>query len=48
MAPVLLGERAGPLFEGLNIVELTERLLLEIVETRRMGEDVRVLLRPKP
>jgi diaminohydroxyphosphoribosylaminopyrimidine deaminase/5-amino-6-(5-phosphoribosylamino)uracil reductase len=46
VAPVMLGERARPLFEGLHIDAMTERLGMRIVETRRIGEDVRVLLRP--
>ena len=46
VAPVLLGERARPLFDGLNIDAMTERLHMRIVETRRIGEDVRVLLQP--
>ncbi len=48
VAPVMLGERARPLFEGLHIDAMTERLGMRIVETRRIGEDVRVLLRPEP
>ena len=47
VAPVMLGERARPLFDGLQIDEMTERLRLRIVETRRIGADVRVLLQPE-
>ncbi len=47
VAPVLLGDRARPLFDGLRIDEMTQRLQLDIVETRRIGQDVRVLLQPK-
>ena len=47
VAPVILGERARPLFEGLHIDAMTERLGMRIVETRRIGGDVRVLLRPE-
>jgi diaminohydroxyphosphoribosylaminopyrimidine deaminase/5-amino-6-(5-phosphoribosylamino)uracil reductase len=47
VAPVMLGERARPLFEGLHIDAMTQRLNMHIVETRRIGEDVRVLLRPE-
>ena len=47
VAPVMLGERARPLFEGLHIDAMTERLNMRIVETRRIGEDVRVLLQPR-
>jgi diaminohydroxyphosphoribosylaminopyrimidine deaminase/5-amino-6-(5-phosphoribosylamino)uracil reductase len=47
VAPVMLGERARPLFDGLHIDAMTERLALDIIETRRIGDDVRVLLQPK-
>jgi len=46
VAPVMLGERARPLFDNLHIDEMTERLDMRIVETRRIGGDVRVLLQP--
>lgn len=46
IAPVLLGERARPLFDGLAIDAMADRLRMRIVETRRIGEDVRVLLQP--
>lgn len=46
VAPVLLGDRARPLFDGLHIDAMTERLDLEIVESRRIGDDVRLLLQP--
>jgi len=46
VAPVLLGDRARPLFEGLCIDDMAQRLRLRIVETRRIGDDVRVLLQP--
>ena len=48
VAPVMLGERARPLFEGLHIDAMTERLRMRTVESRRIGDDVRVLLRPEP
>ena len=48
VAPVMLGERARPLFEGLHIDAMTERLKMQIIETRRIGDDVRVLLQPQP
>ena len=44
----MLGERARPLFEGLHIDAMTERLRMRIVESRRIGDDVRVLMRPQP
>lgn len=46
IAPVLLGERARPLFGGLDIGQMAERLHLRIVETVRVGDDLRVLLHP--
>jgi diaminohydroxyphosphoribosylaminopyrimidine deaminase/5-amino-6-(5-phosphoribosylamino)uracil reductase len=48
VAPVLLGDGARPLFDGLRIEEMTRRLRMGIVESRRVGEDLRVLLRPEP
>ena len=48
VAPVMLGERARPLFEGLHIDAMTERLRMRTIESRRIGDDVRVLLRPEP
>jgi diaminohydroxyphosphoribosylaminopyrimidine deaminase/5-amino-6-(5-phosphoribosylamino)uracil reductase len=42
-----LGERARPLFDGLHIDEMTERLRLKIVDTRHIGDDLRLLLRPE-
>lgn len=47
VAPVLLGDRARPLFEGLHIDDMAQRLHMRIVETRRIGDDVRVLLQPQ-
>jgi diaminohydroxyphosphoribosylaminopyrimidine deaminase/5-amino-6-(5-phosphoribosylamino)uracil reductase len=47
VAPVLLGDRARPLFDGLHIDEMTQRLNVRIVDTRRIGDDVRLLLQPQ-
>lgn len=47
VAPVLLGSHARPLFDGLDIQHMTERMQLDVVETRRLGDDIRVLLRPR-
>jgi diaminohydroxyphosphoribosylaminopyrimidine deaminase/5-amino-6-(5-phosphoribosylamino)uracil reductase len=47
VAPVMLGERARPLFDGLHIDAMTERLKMRVVETRRIGDDIRVLLQPE-
>lgn len=46
VAPVLLGDRARPLFDGLGIDAMTRKLQLEMLETLRIGDDMRVLLRP--
>ena len=46
VAPVLLGSNARPLFDGLNVEHMTGVMHLELLETRQLGEDIRVLLRP--
>lgn len=48
VAPVLLGSTARPLFDGLNIDSMAERMKLQVVESRRIGEDIRLLLRSAP
>jgi diaminohydroxyphosphoribosylaminopyrimidine deaminase/5-amino-6-(5-phosphoribosylamino)uracil reductase len=45
VAPVLLGVDARPLFGGLHVEAMAERLQLRFVETRRVGDDLRLLLR---
>ncbi|MFZ5656125.1 MAG: bifunctional diaminohydroxyphosphoribosylaminopyrimidine deaminase/5-amino-6-(5-phosphoribosylamino)uracil reductase RibD [Pseudomonadota bacterium] len=47
VAPVLLGAHARPLFDGLGISDMRQRHRLDIVETRRLGDDLRLLLRPR-
>ena len=47
VAPVVLGNRARPLFGGMDVGTMADRVELEIIETRRLGPDIRVLLRPK-
>src|SRR3546814_8349714 len=47
MAPVLLGGDARPLFAGLGIEQMAQRLQLQLVETRHVGDALRLLLRPK-
>lgn len=47
VAPILLGGEARPLFDGLRIDEMAQRLHLRTVETRRLGDDLRLLLRPE-
>ncbi|MDQ3159729.1 MAG: bifunctional diaminohydroxyphosphoribosylaminopyrimidine deaminase/5-amino-6-(5-phosphoribosylamino)uracil reductase RibD [Pseudomonadota bacterium] len=46
IAPVLLGVGARPLFDGLQIDEMAERMQLRMVDTRHIGNDLRLLLRP--
>ncbi|HEY0660794.1 MAG TPA: bifunctional diaminohydroxyphosphoribosylaminopyrimidine deaminase/5-amino-6-(5-phosphoribosylamino)uracil reductase RibD [Lysobacter sp.] len=48
VAPVLLGDRARPLFDGLQVDVMTQKFKLSIVESRRIGDDVRLLLQPQP
>lgn len=48
IAPVLLGERARPLFTGLGIETMAQRARLQVVDSRRVGEDQRLLLRVAP
>ncbi len=47
MAPVVLGDTARPLFGGLGFTEMAQRLQMRIVETRRIGDDLRLLLHPR-
>jgi diaminohydroxyphosphoribosylaminopyrimidine deaminase / 5-amino-6-(5-phosphoribosylamino)uracil reductase len=47
VAPMLLGADARPLFDGLHVSEMSQRLRLQTVETRRLGDDLRLLLRPE-
>lgn len=47
IAPVLLGESGRPLFAGLDIREMRDRHALRIVDERRVGEDLRLMLRRK-
>jgi diaminohydroxyphosphoribosylaminopyrimidine deaminase/5-amino-6-(5-phosphoribosylamino)uracil reductase len=46
VAPVLLGERARPLFAGLGIDAMAQRAQLQVVDARAVGEDQRLLLIP--
>ncbi len=44
IAPVLLGDTARPLFAGLGINEMAQKLQLKLVESRQVGADLRLLL----
>ncbi|WP_411835030.1 bifunctional diaminohydroxyphosphoribosylaminopyrimidine deaminase/5-amino-6-(5-phosphoribosylamino)uracil reductase RibD [Pseudoxanthomonas mexicana] len=46
VAPVLLGDRARPLFAGLGIEAMAQRAHLRVVDARAIGEDQRLLLQP--
>ncbi len=46
VAPVLLGPRARPLFDGLHIDAMAQRLEMRRIESTVVGEDLRLLLRP--
>ncbi len=47
VAPVLLGERGRPLLAGIDPASMAERLAMEVLETRAVGDDLRLLLRPR-
>lgn len=47
IAPVLLGPHARPMFDGLDIDTMAQRMQLEPVELRQVGADLRLTLRPK-
>lgn len=47
VAPVLLGSNARPLFDGLNVEHMDQVMHMQTIETRQLGDDVRVLLRPR-
>ena len=46
VAPVLLGAHARPLFEGVDVHAMADRHRLVATDTRRVGDDLRLLLRP--
>ncbi len=46
VAPALLGDAARPLFSGLGIEAMAQRAQLQVIESRSIGEDQRLLLRP--
>ena len=47
VAPVLLGPRARPLFDGLHIDAMAQRLKMQRIDSTMVGEDFRLLLRPE-
>ncbi|TDK20641.1 bifunctional diaminohydroxyphosphoribosylaminopyrimidine deaminase/5-amino-6-(5-phosphoribosylamino)uracil reductase RibD [Luteimonas aestuarii] len=46
VAPVVMGERARPLFDGLGFADMAQRLRMSIVDSRHVGGDLRLRLRP--
>src|SRR5690606_8449503 len=46
VAPVLLGDSARPLFAGLRIEDMAHRYSLRAAETCKVGDDLRLRLRP--
>ena len=48
VAPVVLGDKARPLFAGLDFASMAQSLRMEIVDGRRVGEDLRLRMRPRP
>ncbi|MDO5506270.1 MAG: bifunctional diaminohydroxyphosphoribosylaminopyrimidine deaminase/5-amino-6-(5-phosphoribosylamino)uracil reductase RibD [Pseudoxanthomonas suwonensis] len=47
IAPVLLGDGARPMFDGLGIRTMAERHQLQLLETRHVGPDIRLLLQSR-
>ncbi|HLT43465.1 MAG TPA: bifunctional diaminohydroxyphosphoribosylaminopyrimidine deaminase/5-amino-6-(5-phosphoribosylamino)uracil reductase RibD [Luteimonas sp.] len=47
VAPVLLGDTARPLFGGLGFTEMAQRLRMTVVDSRHIGDDLRLQLRPQ-
>jgi len=48
VAPLLLGARARPLFDGLHIDAMAQRLKMRRIDSTILGEDFRLQLRPEP
>jgi diaminohydroxyphosphoribosylaminopyrimidine deaminase/5-amino-6-(5-phosphoribosylamino)uracil reductase len=46
LAPVLLGDKGRPLFAGLGINLMADRVGFDVVDQRQVGPDWRLLLRP--
>jgi len=47
VVPVLLGARGKPLFGGWDAETMAERFDLQLIETRALGTDLRLLLQPR-
>lgn len=46
MAPLLLGDDARPLLAGLGIERMAQRIPLQLLDSRQLGQDLRLRLRP--
>ena len=46
VAPLLLGDKGRPLFAGLGVNLMSDRLGMELIDSRQIGTDLRLLLRP--
>ncbi len=46
VAPLLLGDKGRPLFAGLGVNLMSDRLGMELIDSRQIGPDMRLLLRP--
>ena len=47
VAPVLLGDAARPMFDGLGIQSMAEAFKLRMLDVRQVGPDMRLLLAPE-
>jgi diaminohydroxyphosphoribosylaminopyrimidine deaminase/5-amino-6-(5-phosphoribosylamino)uracil reductase len=47
VAPVLLGDRGRPLFVGVDPLRMDERIGFRTVDSRQVGDDLRLLLEPR-
>jgi len=47
LAPVLLGDAGRPMFADLGIDSMAERYGMQVVDSRQVGPDLRLLLRPQ-
>jgi diaminohydroxyphosphoribosylaminopyrimidine deaminase/5-amino-6-(5-phosphoribosylamino)uracil reductase len=47
VVPILLGVRGKPLFAGWDVPTMADRYELQLIETRHVGTDLRLLLRPR-
>jgi diaminohydroxyphosphoribosylaminopyrimidine deaminase/5-amino-6-(5-phosphoribosylamino)uracil reductase len=47
LAPVLLGDAGRPMFAGLGIDSMEQRFGMQLVDSRQVGPDLRLLLRPQ-